>query len=86
MLCACGSNTKYRIRSVNTNLLKLIGQLDKDYQNDDPNAKFFAAIDTYSESGAGYFRGSGNDITPQICSELKEFVQSGYPVVLHLVL
>lgn len=33
----------------------------------------FAAIDTYSESGAGYFRGSGNDITPQICSELKEF-------------
>ena len=67
--------------SVNTNLLKLIGQLDKDYQNDDPNAKYFAAIDTYSESGTGYFRGSGNDITPQICSELKEFVQSGYPVV-----
>ena len=67
--------------SVNTNLLKLIGQLDKDYQNDDPNAKFFAAIDTYRENGAGYFRGSGNDITPQICSELKEFVQSGYPVV-----
>lgn len=66
---------------VNTNLLKLIGQLDKDYQNDDPNAEYFAAIDTYSESGAGYFRGSGNDITPQICSELKEFVQSGYPVV-----
>ena len=62
-------------------LLKLIGQLDKDYQNDNPNAKYFAAIDTYSESGAGYFRGSGNDITPQICSELKEFVQSGYPVV-----
>lgn len=67
--------------SVNTNLLKLIGQLDKDYQNDNPNAEYFAAIDTYSENGAGYFRGSGNDITPQICSELKEFVQSGYPVV-----
>ena len=66
---------------VKTNLLKLIGQLDKDYQNDNPNANCFAAIDTYNESGAGYFRGSGNDITPQICSELKEFVQSGYPVV-----
>lgn len=62
-------------------LLKLIGQLDKDYQYNNPNAKYFAAIDTYSESGAGCFRGSGNDITPQICSELKEFVQSGYPVV-----
>lgn len=76
-----GATRNTGLGSVNTNLLKLIGQLDKDYQNDDPNAKFFAAIDTYSESGAGYFRGSGNDITPQICSELKEFVQSGYPVV-----
>lgn len=62
-------------------LLKLIGQLDKDYQYDNPNAEYFAATDTYSESGAGCFRGSGNDITSQICSELKEFVQSGYPVV-----
>lgn len=62
-------------------LLKLIGQLDKDYQDNHPNAECFAAMDTYSENGAGYFRGSGNDITPQICSELKEFVQSGYPVV-----
>lgn len=62
-------------------LLKLIGQLDKDYKDDNPNANYFAAMDTYSEKGAGYFRGSGNDITPQICSELKEFVQSGYPVV-----
>lgn len=76
-----GATRNTGLGSVNTNLLKLIGQLDKDYQNKDPNAKFFAAIDTYSESGAGYFRGSGNDITPQICSELKEFVQSGYPVV-----
>lgn len=76
-----GATRNTGLGSVNTNLLKLIGQLDKDYQNDDPNAKFFAAIDTYRESGAGYFRGSGNDITPQICSELKEFVQSGYPVV-----
>ena len=62
-------------------LLKLIGQLDKDYKGNNPNANYFAAMDTYSESGAGCFRGSGNDITPQICSELKEFVQSGYPVV-----
>ena len=62
-------------------LLKLIGQLDKDYKGNNPNANYFAAMDTYSENGAGYFRGSGNDITPQICSELKEFVQSGYPVV-----
>ena len=62
-------------------LLKLIGQLDKDYKGNNPNANYFAAMDTYSERGAGYFRGSGNDITPQICSELKEFVQSGYPVV-----
>ena len=62
-------------------LFKLIGQLDKDYQDNKPNAECFAAMDTYSENGAGYFRGSGNDITPQICSELKEFVQSGYPVV-----
>ena len=76
-----GATRNTGLGSVNTNLLKLIGQLDKDYQNNDPNAKYFAAIDTYSESGAGYFRGSGNDITPQICSELKEFVQSGYPVV-----
>lgn len=76
-----GATRNTGLGSVNTNLLKLIGQLDKDYQNNDANAKYFAAIDTYSESGAGYFRGSGNDITPQICSELKEFVQSGYPVV-----
>ena len=76
-----GATRNARLRPVNTNLLKLIGQLDKDYQDNDPKANCFAAIDTYNESGAGYFRGSGNDITPQICSELKEFVQSGYPVV-----
>ena len=76
-----GATRNTGLGSVKTNLLRLIGQLDKDYQNNDPNANCFAAIDTYNESGAGYFRGSGNDITPQICSELKEFVQSGYPVV-----
>ena len=76
-----GATRNTGLGSVKTNLLRLIGQLDKDYQNNDPNANCFAAIDTYNASGAGYFRGSGNDITPQICSELKEFVQSGYPVV-----
>ena len=76
-----GATRNTGLGSVKTNLLRLIGQLDKDYQNNNPNANCFAAIDTYNASGAGYFRGSGNDITPQICSELKEFVQSGYPVV-----
>ena len=74
--------------SSNKDLLKLLGQLDIDYdQNWSPtnkNGKIkrrFAPIDTYREDGAGYYRGSGNDITSQICSELKEFVQSGYPVI-----
>ena len=74
--------------SSNTNLLKLLGQLDIDYDRNgsqtNENGKIirrFAPIDTYSEDGAGYYRGSGNDITSQICSELKEFVQSGYPVI-----
>ena len=30
-------------------LLKLIGQLDKDYKGNNPNANYFAAMDTYSE-------------------------------------
>ncbi len=74
--------------SSNKDLLKLLGQLDIDYdQNWSPtnkNGKIkrrFAPIEAYSEQGAGYYRGSGNDITSQICSELKEFVQSGYPVI-----
>ena len=69
-------------------LLKLLGQLDIDYDQNwsqkNENGKIirrFAPINTYSEHGAGYYRGSGNDITSQICSELKEFVQSGYPVI-----
>lgn len=64
------------------NFIKLLGQLDKDYANNDPNSNNFTSINNFSESGSGYFRGSGNDMTPQICSELKEFVQSGYPVVI----
>lgn len=74
--------------SSNENLLKLLGQLDIDYDQDwsqtNENGKIirrFAPISTYSKQGAGYYRGSGNDITSQICSELKEFVQSGYPVI-----
>ena len=42
----------------------------------------FAPINTYSEHGAGYYRGSGNDMTDQIRSDLLEFVKSGYPVVI----
>ena len=74
--------------SSNKDLLKLLGQLDIDYDqnwsqtNEDGKIiRRFAPINTYSEHGAGYYRGSGNDITSQICSELKEFVQSGYPVI-----
>lgn len=74
--------------SSNKDLLKLLGQLDIDYDQNwsqtNENGKIlrrFAPINTYSEQGAGYYRGSGNDITSQICSELKEFVQSGYPVI-----
>ena len=74
--------------SSNEDLLKLLGQLDIDYDQNwsqtNENGKIirrFAPINTYSEHGAGYYRGSGNDITSQICSELKEFVHSGYPVI-----
>ena len=64
--------------------MKLIGQLDIDYDNwTGPNGmRRFATIDTYSEHGAGYYRGSGNDMTNQIGSELMKFVKSGYPVVI----
>ena len=74
--------------SSNTDLLKLLGQLDIDYDQNwsqtNENGKIirrFAPINTDRKDGAGYYRGSGNDITSQICSELKEFVQSGYPVI-----
>lgn len=65
---------------------KLLGQLDNEYdQNWSGDAKYkkrFAPTDTYSENGAGYFRGSGNDMTKQECQELINYVKSGYPVVL----
>lgn len=64
-------------------LNRLMGQLDKDYLDGIPTEKNIrlATADTYSEDGAGYFRGSGNDITTQIYQSLMEFVKSGYPVI-----
>lgn len=42
----------------------------------------FESYTKYSEKGAGYYRGSGNDITKQQYTELMNFVKSGYPIVL----
>ena len=42
----------------------------------------FESYTKYSVDGAGYYRGSGNDITKQQYTELMNFVKSGYPVVL----
>lgn len=79
-----GAGRGITLQNKNSNLLKLIGQLDIDYDNwTGPNGmRRFATIDTYSEHGAGYYRGSGNDMTNQIRSELMKFVKSGYPVVI----
>lgn len=79
-----GAGRGITLQNKNSNLLKLIGQLDIDYDNwTGPNGmRRFATIDTYSEHGAGYYRGSGNDMTNQIRSELLKFVKSGYPVVI----
>lgn len=63
-----------------SNLLKLLGQLDTDYLNNDRTR--FAPYSTYNENGSGYFRGSGNDMTKQQYNMLMEFVKSGYPVIL----
>ena len=67
-------------------LSKLLGQLDNEYdqswQGDNNYKKRFAPVSTYRENGAGYLRGSGNDMTRQECEELVNFVKSGYPVVL----
>lgn len=62
-------------------LYDIMGLLNSDWE--DPTTKTrFASVDTYSENGSGYFRGSGNDMTPQQCKELINFVKSGYPVIL----
>ena len=59
------------------------GQIWNDKYNDgNHNGYRFAPYSTYNENGAGYYRGSGNDITKQQYTELMNFVKSGYPVVL----
>lgn len=67
-------------------LSKLLGQLDNEYDQSWPGdtnyKKRFAPVSTYRENGAGYLRGSGNDMTRQECEELVNFVKSCYPVVL----
>ena len=68
-----------------TELLKLLGQLDIEYDTSWTGAdgmRRFAPFDTYSAEGGGYFRGSGNDMTELDYEELMGFVKSGYPVVL----
>ena len=79
-----GAGRGITLQNKNSKLLKLIGQLDIDYDNwtGQNGMRRFAPIDTYSEHGAGYYRGSGNDMTDQIRSELMKFVKSGYPVVI----
>lgn len=68
------------------NLAKLLGQLDNEwdssYMASGSYLKRMAPVSNYSESGAGYYRGSGNDMTSQECEKLKDFVKSGYPVVI----
>lgn len=68
------------------NLAKLLGQLNNEWDSSFVSSggytKRMAPVSSYSESGAGYYRGSGNDITSQECKKLKDFVKSGYPVVI----
>ena len=70
----------------NSELFKLLGQLDNEfdstYSGEGQYTKRFAPVDTFSETGGGYFRGSGNDITKQQCEKLLDFAKSGYPVIL----
>lgn len=70
----------------NSELFKLLGQLDNEFDNsysgEGQYTKRFAPVSTFSKTGGGYFRGSGNDITKQQCEKLLDFVKSGYPVIL----
>lgn len=52
------------------------------YTNGGHNGYRFTPYSEYNENGAGYYRGSGNDITKQQYTELMNFVKSGYPVIL----
>lgn len=71
---------------------RLMGLLDIDYAKDD-NGRFFtknglkllrSPNNTLGEIGQkiGRMRGSGNDITKQQLKELKDFVSSGYPIIV----
>lgn len=77
------SNTNHR------NLLGgLLGLLDIDYATDTTTGKILGIWNpTYSDLGnlkqkVGVMRGSGNDITEQQVKQLKNFVSSGYPVIV----
>lgn len=66
-------------------LIKLMGQLDNDFDmtwTGVDGKRRFAPLNTYGPDGAGYYRGTGNDMTRQQCEELVNFVKSGYPVIL----
>lgn len=74
------------------NASRLMGLLDIDYAKDD-NGEFIlkdglkllrSPNNTPGEIGEkiGRMRGSGNDITKQQLKELKDFVSSGYPVII----
>jgi len=86
------SNTQYStIKSKQEWFVRLLGQLDTEYVlNSDGTRKtdaeghyYLAPLASYADKqSGGYFRGSGNDMTPQQCEELLDFVKSGYPVVV----
>lgn len=70
--------------------VRLLGQLDTEYvlnadgtrKTDEEGHYYLAPLASYAnKQSGGYFRGSGNDMTPQQCEELLDFVKSGYPVV-----
>ena len=86
------SNTQYStLKSKQEWFVRLLGQLDTEYVlNSDGTRKtdadgnyYLAPLASYADKqSGGYFRGSGNDMTPQLCEELLDFVKSGYPVVV----
>ena len=74
-----------QIQSNKKELLKLLGQLDNEYDQSysgSNGTKRFAPLNTYGPDGGGYLRGSGNDMTKHQSQELLDFVKSGYPVVI----
>lgn len=80
------------IKNHRWNASRLMGLLDIDYAKDD-NGNFIlkdglkllrSPNNTPGEIGdkIGRMRGSGNDITEQQLKELKDFISSGYPVII----